>query len=214
MNPYRFSGDRESIQRYQQKYVNLFQEGERVLDLGCGEGFFLELLRGRGVAGVGVDIYADAIEQAKRKGLDVRQADAVTFVTETAEQYDGVFMAHLIEHLSLENVEPFLRQCHKILRPNGRLIVITPNTFDLDVLTERFWSDMTHKWPYPPRLLEALITDAGFGIVSAGDDPDTRPDPRGLGVRGKVRFWLHKIRFGEYFGRGDTVVVARKSMRS
>ncbi len=210
MNPYRFSGDRETIQRYQRKYVHLFQLGERVLDLGCGEGFFLELLRERGVEGVGVDRYGDAIERARQKGLLVRQADVETFVTETGERFDGIFMAHLIEHLSPDKVETFLRRCHEILLPRGQLVVITPNTFDLAVMTERFWLDLTHRRPYPPRLLGAMLEAAGFGIVSVGDDPDTRPD-RGYGLRGKARFWSYKIRFGEYFGRGDTVVTARKN---
>lgn len=211
MNPYRFSGDRETIRRYQRKYASLFEVGQRVLDLGCGEGLFLELLKERGVAGVGVDHFGGAIERAKQKALDVRLQDADVFVRETHERFDGVFMAHLIEHLSPEKVEAFLRRCYEILRPGGRLVVITPNTLDLDVVTERFWSDVTHRWPYPPRLLEAIIREAGFEVLSVGDDPDTRPGPRGSRLQDKIRYWLNRARFGEYFDRGDTVVAARKN---
>lgn len=210
MNPYRFSGDRETIQRYQSKYAQLFKEGERVLDLGCGEGFFLELLRARGVTGVGVDAFLQAVIKGQERGLDVRHSDALAFINSTEERFDGVFMAHVIEHLRPEDVEGLFHRCHQILKRSGRLIVITPNAFDLEVLTERFWLDLTHKRLYPAKLLEALAKEAAFEILSVGDDPDARLDPRGFSLPAKARYWLNKLRLGEFFGRGDMVVIAAK----
>lgn len=211
MKPYRFSGDRQTNVRYQTKYAHLFEKEERVLDLGCGEGGFLELLQGRGVRGVGVDVFQDAVTKGREKGLDIRCVDALPFVRSTTERFDGVFIAHVIEHLRPVEAEELLQGCYHILRPRGRLIVITPNTLDIEVMTQRFWSDPTHVWPYPARLLEALVREAGFEVLSVGDDPDTLPDTRGVGLRTKVRYWLNKMRFGEYFGRGDTVAIARRT---
>ena len=70
----------------------------------------------------------------------------------------------------------------------GRLLVVTPNSRNLIVLSEVFWLDPTHVRPYPRALVERLGRAAGFTTVASYDDPASVPH------RGFVRRWLAALR--------------------
>ena len=101
-----------------------------VLDVGCGDGFHLELLRARNperrIAGVEFD--PRAATRAREHGLDVRQApiEDVRF----DEPFDVALLVQTIEHL--DDPPAALRAIRATLRPGGRLIVVTDNTRSLD----------------------------------------------------------------------------------
>jgi hypothetical protein len=59
------------------------------------------------------------------------------------------------------------------LKPRGKLVIITPNPENLQVITCTFWLDLTHRRPYPLMLLKALLEESGFKIEDAGEDSDT-----------------------------------------
>ena len=61
------------------------------------------------------------------------------------------------------------------LKAGGLLILITPNTKDLGVITENFWLDITHQRPYPLKLLRKMLADAGLSEERSGEDADTVP---------------------------------------
>jgi SAM-dependent methyltransferase len=98
----------------------LKKEGARAfLDIGCGEGHFLELAASEGLAGVGFEINADALVKAKLRGVDVRAELDGDHV-----RYDAIVMFQFIEHL--RDPLSYLKSLLPRLRKNGVLLVSTP----------------------------------------------------------------------------------------
>ena len=114
----------EHVARY--RFAKDFVRGERTLDIACGEGYGAAALARAGAASVvGVDISPEVCEHARRKyGLDARPgaADAIPLPDRSV---DVVVSFETIEHV--ERPAAFLRECARVLVPNGVLIVSTPN---------------------------------------------------------------------------------------
>lgn len=95
-----------------------------VLDVGCGQGAFLDLAGGAGLKTAGVEISADAAGAARRKGHRVFQASADGEPWTEGATYDVVTMWDLLEHLRRPGRA--LEAAFGALRPGGRLLVVTP----------------------------------------------------------------------------------------
>jgi SAM-dependent methyltransferase len=210
-NPSAFHSDLKLIQNIQRKFADLFRPQEELLDLGCGNGIFLELLKERSVRGVGVDSFSDCVESCRQRGLEVHQAELLPYVEKTDEQFNGIFCSHIVEHLSPETVLKLFAHAHRVLRPGGRIIIVTPNPKDIEVITERFWLDITHVRPYPLPLLEKMLEHSGFSIEDSGRDRDSAIPVRSKNPRLMLQKAIKKLRWGEYWGNGDTYVVARRT---
>jgi SAM-dependent methyltransferase len=209
-NPSTFLGGDDTVLRIQRKYADRFAPGARVLDLGCGEGLFLDLLRQRGVHGLGVDAFSPAVDACRRKGLDVRRADLFQYLRTCRQTFDGVFCSHIVEHLTPDQTQRLLQEANRVLKDRGLLIILTPNSKDIEVITERFWLDTTHVRPYPLKLLQAMFEHTGFEIVESGLDRDSaRRLPKRKPME-TLAFLIQKLRWGRYFGLGDTYIVGRK----
>lgn len=176
MDLYRFA-PAEQVARIQAKFVRCFADigAKRVLDLGCGRGIFLRLLRDAGIEGVGVDLSEEAVSSCRVDGLIAECADAITVLhrfADAGDSFDGIFCSHLVEHLPTGGIQWLIRRSAIILRPLGRLVIITPNVENLQVLTEGFWLDATHVRFVPRRLIESVMGDEGFRIIASGTDHD------------------------------------------
>jgi SAM-dependent methyltransferase len=202
-----FAGVEASVRAYQRRYVEVFAPGARVLDVGCGEGVFLALLKDAGRVGIGVDRSPADIARARARGLEVVEQDALAFIAEHRESFDGVFCAHLIEHLTPSDAVELIEGFRAALKPGGRLVLITPEVRDLEVLTERFWLDLTHVRPYPQALLNALLPALGFDVIESGNDPASA---RGRSWRSLPKRLWRALRFGDHGYRGDVYVVAAR----
>ncbi len=165
---HRFEGTPDVLRHRRSRWVPYFQGCQRVLDIGCGEGIFLELLREVGIPAEGIDIDPKVVAAAQAKGLNVRQAKAQEYLSERQGVYDGIFLGHIIEHLSGEEMLRLLYDCRRALRPGGTLIVLTPNFQHPQVATFVFWLDITHQRPYPLILLEAVFSTLGLEVVEKG----------------------------------------------
>jgi SAM-dependent methyltransferase len=98
--------------------------GARLLDIGFGDGAFLELAALSGWQTAGVDPDPVVIESARQRGLNVRQGGVEAFSDE-AEGFDVITMSHVIEHV--HDPELALTEAIRLLRPNGKLFLDTPN---------------------------------------------------------------------------------------
>ena len=113
----------------------------RILDIGCGDGFHLGLLREFGKKSwtlEGVDINKQAIEKATRSGFQAHLG-AAEEIDLPNENYDLVFMIQTIEHL--EKPDEVLRVTNKLLRKGGRLVIVTDNTDSIDfkIFKDQYW---------------------------------------------------------------------------
>lgn len=154
-------------------YAQTFAGCRRVLDVGCGEGQFLELLRNGGVEALGIDSDARMVEVCLGKGLDVVQADLFDYLPEQKEQFDGIFGSNLLEHLSAQEATRFVQASYGALSEGGTLLIATPNPASLIVQLYEFWRDLTHVRLYSRPLLEFMLHWAGFRQIESGEHPHT-----------------------------------------
>jgi len=203
-----FAGNREDVAHYQRHYAEWFPARGRVLDIGCGEGVFLEHLRANGHAATGVDSSADDVAAAHARGLEVIQDDALAFLARSPNSFEGIFCAHVIEHMPPEVAVLLIERMRDALTAGGRAIVITPDPLDLEVITERFWLDLTHVRPYPEVLLVAMFRELGFRVLAHGNDPRSA---RRANWKNWPRHLYQRLRFGRHGFRGDVFVVAERT---
>src|SRR5205814_9648431 len=94
----RMRGSVEAIRDRQRRYVEDFREAAPVLDIGCGRGELLQLLREAGVEARGIDADADMVAYARGDGLDVEQADLVEYLQRLDDgSLGGIFMGQVVE---------------------------------------------------------------------------------------------------------------------
>src|SRR4029077_17908273 len=95
----RFGGDEPVIRRQSEAFVDLYQGRKRVLDLGAGRGIFLQLLKDKGIGGYGVDLDPRMVAQAREKGLEAHEADALTHLRQVeARGAAGLRALYIAEH--------------------------------------------------------------------------------------------------------------------
>ncbi len=108
---------------------------QRVLDIGCGRGEMVLACALRGAQVIGVDFSPHAVRLARQllDKFNVRAATAIVQMDAinlgfTPNQFDCILMLDLVEHISEERLRPLMRQCHRLLKPGGRLVIHTGPT--------------------------------------------------------------------------------------
>ncbi len=175
---YAFMGyDPEHTRSGLRHYLPWFPEGP-VLELACGRGELLDLLRDAGVAARGVDLDEGMVREARAAGHDVELADALTALRGRPDaSVQGVFSAHFVEHLDPESLQAVVAESARVLGPGGHFVAATPNAGCLSVLGHDFWADPTHVRPYDPRLLAFFCSAAGLEVVETGTNPRNHGGP-------------------------------------
>lgn len=142
-------------------YLRWHRQGDRILDLGCGDGRILRGLASAGVQARGVDLNAELAALCQADGLQVEQGDARA-VLAGAHDWETVSMLDFVEHIPLEVFTDLL----KIIgaRPGARVWIQTPN---LDALMGfKFWFHMpSHILALHPWVLRKLLQRHGFRIL-------------------------------------------------
>lgn len=113
----------------------------KILDVGCGDGFHLNLLRKYGKKTwtlEGIDFDKRAIEMAEKSGLKVHRG-SVESIDLPQNNYDLAFIIQTIEHV--EKPDEVLRGIRRLLKPGGKLLIVTDNTGSLDFkfFKKRYW---------------------------------------------------------------------------
>jgi SAM-dependent methyltransferase len=159
----RFRGSREDIRARLESYLPFFEGASDVLDVGCGRGEFLELLGRAGVTARGIDQNHEMVETCRESGLDVTEADAVSYLSSVPdESLGGLFAAQVVEHLQPGYLLAFLELAFHKLRPGSRIVLETLNPSCWVAFFESYIRDITHVWPLHPETLQFLVVASGF----------------------------------------------------
>jgi SAM-dependent methyltransferase len=161
----RMRGSTELVRERQRPYVDELRGHAPVLDVGCGRGELLALLRNAGVEAQGVDGDADMVAYARGEGLDVEQADLLAHLDALPDRSLGaIFAGQVVEHLPPAALVRFLESAHAKLREGGLLIVETINPLS-PLALRNYFADLTHAQPLVPETLAQLARHAGFREV-------------------------------------------------
>ncbi|GEM_PF-1083611 len=182
---------RETQREIQKIYLPRFADCHRVVDLGCGDGDFVALLAEQGHEALGVDSDAQEVAYARSANIPVAEADVFDWLTAEADAvekgerpaWDGVFSAHLVEHLRYERVLDLIRLSYRILRPGGKIILATPNVRGLFSHLEMFYMHFGHETFYHPQLLCFFLEYCGFTGTEIGENLQTGSPLLGLHIK-------------------------------
>jgi 2-polyprenyl-3-methyl-5-hydroxy-6-metoxy-1,4-benzoquinol methylase len=143
--------------------------GGTLFEIGCGNGWALELMQRRGWAVSGIDPDPAAVASARARGLDVTQALPHDLVDGRLDgRFDAVVAVHVLEHVF--DPAAFVAVCRRLLRPGGQATLVTPNAGGLGL--RRFGRDW--RGLEPPRHLHLFNRDTllkvlrGQGFAAAG----------------------------------------------
>jgi 2-polyprenyl-3-methyl-5-hydroxy-6-metoxy-1,4-benzoquinol methylase len=209
--------------------VGQYLSSGRLLDVGCGAGFFLEAARQRGWNCSGCEFSPDLADYV-RKQLQIEVLDGpFEDLPFTTESYDAVTMWDVLEHTRDPRVA--LSKAWEILRPGGLIFLITPN---IDGLYPRvtYWPGrLVSYWPHPTppahtfqfskATLRRLLEGTGFQVV-ANRDRRIRMS-YSLNLEGRpfsLKRWAYAALFsplawlGPLLGAGDEVLMVAARERA
>lgn len=160
----RFRGTEEYVKTGQAMYLPHFAGLQNVLDIGCGRGEFLEMMRNAGVGAKGIDLSEESVATCRHKGLDAEVADLFVYLQNLPEaSLDGVFCSQVVEHLPPEKLPAMIRLATSRLRRGGAIAIETPNPECLAIFATHFYLDPTHQRPVPHPLLVFYLEEYGVG---------------------------------------------------
>jgi 2-polyprenyl-3-methyl-5-hydroxy-6-metoxy-1,4-benzoquinol methylase len=162
-----FRGDRAVIKDRFAGYVKHFKNsgaGEgKVLDLGCGRGEFLELLKEASVPAFGVDSNPAMVKSCRDLALNVTQGDLLQFLeAQKTNSLAGIFCSQVVEHLPPDVVFRMIEDAHTRIRPGGVLLLETVNVASAFGFLQVYTKDLTHRTPIHPETLKFVVAAAGF----------------------------------------------------
>jgi O-antigen chain-terminating methyltransferase len=200
----RFRGPEEYVKAGQAFYSPYFAGCRNVLDIGCGRGEFLEMMRAAGVPARGIDLAEESVALCRHKGLEAERADLFDHLDALPESsLDGIFCSQVVEHLPPERLPEMVRLYASRLARGGVLAVETPNPECLAIFATHFYLDPTHTRPVPPPLLAFYMEEYGMGNIEVKRlSPAVESNPSLASLPEDVR--------QAFFGSLDYAILARK----
>jgi len=134
-----------------------------IVDLGCGRGEWLELLKEEGYRALGVDTNQVLLDRCRARGLEVVESDALQYLRGLPDNsLSAITGFHIIEHLQIEVLMSLLDEIVRVLHPGGVVIFETPNPENVLVGSNYFYFDPTHRNPLPSLLMKFLLDARGL----------------------------------------------------
>jgi SAM-dependent methyltransferase/exonuclease VII small subunit len=158
-----FRGSSDDIRDRLRDYIPIFSGASDVLDIGCGRGEFLGLLRNAGVSGRGIDLNDAMVGVCREQGFEAAKADALSYLRGLAPgSLGGLFAAQVVEHLEPAYLTRLLEAAFDALRPGAPIVLETINPACWFAFFESFIRDITHVRPLHPDTLKFLLIASGF----------------------------------------------------
>ncbi|HLK63879.1 MAG TPA: class I SAM-dependent methyltransferase [Bryobacteraceae bacterium] len=162
----RFRGSEEYVKNGQKFYLPYFAQCRSVLDIGCGRGEFLEMMRDANVPARGIDLSEESVALCRHKQLDAEVADLYEYLQALPEAaLDGIFCSQVVEHLPPERLPEMVKLAASRLSRGGVIAIETPNPECLAIFATHFYLDPTHTRPVPHPLLAFYLEEFGVGNI-------------------------------------------------
>ena len=162
----KFRGPEEYVKSGQQIYLPDFSGCQSVLDIGCGRGEFLEMMRDAGIPARGIDLSDESVAMCRAKGLNAEAADLFVYLSDLPEaSLDGIFCSQVVEHLPPDRLPEMIKLCASRLSRGGVIAIETPNPECLAIFATHFYLDPTHTRPVPAALLAFYMEEFGIGRI-------------------------------------------------
>lgn len=143
------------------------QKDAAIVDLACGGGKLLHLLKSMGYTNLqGVDISGEQVALARQVTPNVVEGNVIQYIRKCDQTYDLIVAQDIIEHLNRDEAMLLLDGCYKALRPGGRLILQTPNAESPWFGVLRY-GDVTHEVVYTPGSLGFLMRLSGLEEIES-----------------------------------------------
>ena len=182
----RFRGSEDEIRARLEFYVPHFAGASDVLDVGCGRGEFLDLMREHGVKARGLDQNGAMVEVCRERGLEATEGDALEYLTSLPDaSLGGLIAVQVVEHLQPDYLVRLLETAFHKLRPGSTIALETINPTCWVAFFESYIRDLTHVRPVHPETLQFLMLASGFHRVDiayrspVGDKLQAVEAPRG-----------------------------------
>ena len=185
------------------------QPGERILDLGCGDGVLTEVLQRRGVSVLGVDVSESLLAAAAARGVEVLRMDGQKLVFDSA--FDAVFSNAALHWMS--DAGAVIDGVFRALKPGGRFVAefgghgnVAAVTTAMRAAAWRRGGDaaLAGPWFFPSvAVYREMLEERGFRVVRIGLFP--RPTPLATGMIA----WLKVFRrpfFAQYGAEEEQVL--------
>ena len=168
----KFRGTREDIKNRQKVYLPYVKDafgktsGAQIIDVGCGRGEWLELLKENGFDVKGIDLNDIMVNTCRELSLDAVSSDAIEYLRSLpAASLCAVTGFHIIEHLPFKTLIALFDESFRVLKPGGIVIFETPNPENLTVGACTFYTDPSHIKPLVPITMQFLAEYRGFSGV-------------------------------------------------
>lgn len=137
------------------------------VDLGCGECEWIELLAENGFHSIGVDSNSVVVRKVKEEQpeIEIIEQGAIEYLQSCADDsFHCISSFHMVEHMNYLTIMTLLKECHRVLKSDGMLIIETPNPQNILTSTYYFYMDPTHQKPIPLELMKFFLEECGFDI--------------------------------------------------
>ena len=169
---YRWVLRRLGVMAARDRLLGMFLDGMprgTLLEVGCGNGLRLSQLAQDGWQVTGQDVDPSAADHALARYVITVRVGPLAELGLPSEAFDCILMNHVVEHL--HDPVGVLRECHRLLKPGGRLVVVTPNIASLGVAVfGPHWRGLEpprHIHLFSPTSLLQLASQAGFSQLEA-----------------------------------------------
>jgi O-antigen chain-terminating methyltransferase len=170
----KFRGDRSEIKERLERYIPILEnldehnnhDSTNVIDVGCGRGEWLELLKEKRFIYTGVDMNQNMVEFCNGLNLNVVKDDAISYLSKLEDSSVYVITGfQILEHIGGDNIIKLLKESYRVLKSGGMAIFETPNPENIIIGACNFYLDLTHSKPIPPTQLQFLAESCGFDRV-------------------------------------------------
>ena len=207
-----FRGDKATVHQRQMEYLpyisHIVSDQFPLIDLGCGRGEWLQVLKENHVSARGIDSNTACVAECTENGLSASLGELLDTLTQLPDGSCGsITMFQVLEHLPFDVVVNVLRESRRVLIPGGVFIGEVPNSETLRVGASTFWIDPTHQRPLFPAVLAFLASSVGFSGVTGKYSSPLAPTPDLTGLPDIARKTILDIHHA-INGPGDFALIA------